>query len=230
MKIAIIAALSKEINYYLKTIPDLTRHQKAHVTYWTGTFAEHTLIFAQSGIGKVNAAIATTIVALEAPDLLINTGSAGAISPTLAVGDVVVASETRHHDVDATAFGMEIGQVEGLPASYPCEATYVEPLTAAIKDQTDSQVVSGLVVSGDSFIADQAKVEWLQAHFPGAQCVEMEAAAIGQVAYQFGIPYLVVRAISDTASHDADVLFETFIDAVGEKSAQTTLAFIASLT
>ncbi|MDO4670248.1 MAG: 5'-methylthioadenosine/adenosylhomocysteine nucleosidase [Aerococcus sp.] len=229
MKIAIVAALSKEIQYYLNTIPNLVRHTTAHVSFYEGDFAGHELVIAQSGIGKVNAAIATTIVAQEQPDLLINTGSAGELDPKLNVGDVVVATETRHHDVDATAFGMVLGQVEGLPASYPCDETYIAQLTKTVQEQTDSHVTTGLIVSGDSFIASQEKVHWLQANFPGAQCVEMEAASIGQVAYQFGIPYLVVRAISDTASQDADVLFETFIDAVGEKSAQTTLAFIEAI-
>ncbi|MDO4680185.1 MAG: 5'-methylthioadenosine/adenosylhomocysteine nucleosidase [Aerococcus sp.] len=229
MKIAIIAALTKEIDYYLKTIPNLTRQTIAHVTIWQGEYAGHTLLIAQSGIGKVNAAIATTLVSEQQPDLLINTGSAGAVDPTLEVGDVVIGTETRHHDVDATAFGMALGQVEGLPVTFPCDARYVDALAKTVKQGTASQVVQGLIVSGDSFIANPAKVKWLQTHFQGAQCVEMEAASIGQVAHQFQIPYLVVRAISDTASQDADVLFEQFIDEVGEKSAQTTLAFVEQL-
>ncbi|MGM7556921.1 5'-methylthioadenosine/adenosylhomocysteine nucleosidase [Aerococcus christensenii] len=227
MKIAIIAALSREVNYYVETIPHLEKRQVAQVTLWTGTYAGHDLIIAQSGIGKVNAAMATTLVCELGPDLVINSGSAGALHPDLNVGDVVLGTETLYHDVDTRAVGNALGQMDGMPLSYLCDAYYLAAFKSVLQEKKAYQgVYQGQVVSGDSFISGEERQSWIQKHFDRALCTEMESTAIGQVAYQFHIPFLIVRAISDRADHQAAVSFETFIQEVGVKSAQTTLAFV----
>lgn len=228
MKIAIIAAMKPEIDYYLTKITAVTHHNTANVDIWEGQFAGHQVIVSQSGIGKVNAAMATTLIAQYNPDIIINTGSAGAVNPDLNIGDVVIASGVIHHDVDAVSFGYELGQVPGMPLSYSSDTRYAAILAQQLTD-LDIKIVEGLVLTGDSFISNADDVRRLRNHFPAAQCTEMEGAAIAQVCYQFEIPVLVVRAISDTASNDANVLFEEFIEQAGRQSAQVTLAFMEKI-
>lgn len=228
MKIAIIAAMEPEINYYMDKIIDLRLEHIASVELWHGTYGDNEVIICQSGIGKVNAAIATTIIAQQHPDLIINTGSAGAVSPERQIGDVVIGEEAVYHDVDATAFGYEIGQVPGMPFAYPSSSKYL-PLLKEKLQEFGSHVVVGQVLTSDSFISSADAITAIRKNFPTAQCTEMEGTAIAQVCYQFEIPVLVVRAISDTASNDANVLFDEFIVDAGKQSAEVTLAFIEML-
>lgn len=230
MKIAIIAALSREVNYYIETIDHLEEKTIADKTYWLGSYQDKDLVIAQSGVGKVNAALATTVVALEDPDVIINTGSAGAIDPSLKIGDIVLAEYAIYNDVDATAFDNVLGQVDGMPVNYPTDPQWRSAFYQYYSEHaSQANIKVGPIVSGDSFIASQDKVAWIQEHFPGAMCTEMEGTAIGQVAYRFKIPFVIIRAISDTANHDANITFEEFIEKVGRQSAQATLDFIAKL-
>lgn len=225
MKIAIVAALSKEISYYLDAIPDLEASERAGVHLWHGHYKGHDLAIAQCGIGKVNAALATTLVAMEEPDLIINNGSAGAVAKDLAVGDLVLAQEAAYHDVDMTAFDQAYGQIEGLPARFQADSHYLARFEQCLADQGEA-VRRGLVVSGDRFVASPAKVEDIASKLPGALCTEMEGAAIAHVAHQFGRPFLIARVMSDTAEQDAAIDFDQFISEVGPKSARLTLDFI----
>lgn len=228
MKIAIIAAMKPEVDYYLEKINSVTYNKVAHVEIWQGIYAEHHIIICQSGIGKVNAAIATTMIAQYDPAVIINTGSAGALDPDLEIGDIVIADDIIHHDVNVTAFGYQLGQVPSLPLAYVSDATYM-PLFKKKLAQSAGKIVTGLVLTGDHFVSNSVDVRRLRADFPTAQCTEMEGAAIAQVCHQFNIPVLVVRAISDTAQNDASILFDEFIEAAGRQSAQVTLSFIAEL-
>ncbi|MCZ0725984.1 5'-methylthioadenosine/adenosylhomocysteine nucleosidase [Aerococcus kribbianus] len=228
MKIAIIAAMQAEITYYRKHLMIEKEHHLAHLTWWEATFKGHQIIFVESGIGKVNAAIAATVLAQETPDLLINSGSAGAVNPELSVGDIVISDATRYHDADAQAFGYEPGQIPQMPAEYPTSQQWSQAIEKVFQSH-DYTVHSGLVLTGDSFIADNRVLAQIKADFPRAQCTEMEGAAIAQVAYQFNIPCLIIRAISDTASQDANILFDEFIDQAGKNSAKLTLDFISQI-
>ncbi|OFN04787.1 hypothetical protein HMPREF2626_04000 [Aerococcus sp. HMSC062A02] len=225
LKIAIVAALTKEISYYLDEITDLEASQQAGVKIWRGHYQGHELAIAQCGIGKVNAALATTLLAMDGPDLIINNGSAGAVDKDLAVGDLVLAQEAAYHDVDMTAFDQIYGQIEGLPARFQADSNYLSRFEQCLADQGET-VNRGLVVSGDSFVASPAKVEEIAQNLPGALCTEMEGAAIAHVAYQFQLPFLIARAMSDTAEQDAAIDFDQFISEVGPKSARLTLNFI----
>ena len=154
----------------------------------------------QSGIGKVNAAIATTLVIEHfSPDCVINTGSAGGIGKGLQVGDVVIGTQVAHHDVDVTAFGYAIGQVPQQPASYPSDLTLVHAAEQAARVFQAANIRQGLIVSGDQFINDAFSIETICREFANPQAVEMEAAAIAQTCYQLGKPFVIIRAISDSA-------------------------------
>ncbi|AMB99676.1 hypothetical protein AWM75_06630 [Aerococcus urinaehominis] len=224
MKIGIIAAMAAEIACYHQTISQVTSKTIGPVSLYQGQYAGHEIYFVESGIGKVNASIATTCLALEDLDLIINTGSAGAVADQLKVGDLVLASQAAYHDVDATAFGYAKGQVPQMPASYPMYQN--ERLAQSIDRLSQTNLYQGMIVSSDSFVASQAEISRIQREFPAALCTEMEGAAIAQTCYQFEIPCLIIRAISDTAAQDADVLFDEFIDQAGRDSAQLTLKLI----
>ena len=179
-----------------------------------------TVILTESGIGKVAAASATTVMIDNfKPDLVVNTGSAGALDPALKIGDEVVGTRIAYSDVDVTVFGYDFGQLPNKPLYYEADINTVadfEQLTAVKK---------GLIVSGDQFVQDEAKQRILS-HFPDALVAEMEAAAVAQVAYQFNTPFIVLRGVSDLANGDSGVVFDDYVIEAGKASAKLLLAYL----
>ncbi len=176
----------------------------------------------QSGIGKVNAAVGTAIL-LERhqPDAIINTGSAGGFATDLAIGDVIISDEVRHHDVDAVVFGYEIGQVPGMPAAYQADKTLREIARNAIASLGEVNVREGLIATGDAFMADPARVEATRAQFPSMLAVEMEGAAIAQTCYLYQCPFVVIRALSDIpGSGDNHLSFDEFLEVAADHSSR----------
>jgi len=202
---------------------------EAKADFIEGQIGEVEVVLVRCGIGKVNAALTTTLLlAKHDIDLIVNTGSAGGIGAGLHVGDVVIASEMAYHDVDATVFGYSIGQVPQMPARYIAnQATIEKTITAAKK--TGLTPVKGLIVTSDSFIASQAQTDVILSNFPDALASEMEGAAIAQVCYQFDVPFVIIRAMSDVADEEAGVSFDEFIIEAGKKSAEMVLELVASL-
>lgn len=213
-------------------LPQLQESQNEDVlgkTYYTGRIGEHQVVLVQSGIGKVMSAMSVAILVDHFNvDAIINTGSAGAVADGLSVGDVVVASNLAYHDVDVTAFGYSFGQMAGQPLLFESDSQLVDVFRKALKQQGLPSHI-GLIVTGDSFIASQEKISQIKGHFPEVLAVEMEGAAIAQAAQNCGKPFVVVRAMSDTANHDANISFDEFIIEAGQKSAQTLLQFLQIL-
>ena len=183
----------------------------------------------QSGIGKVAAAMGTTLLIQQfKPDMIINTGSAGGLDPNLNVGDVIISTDVRHHDVDVTAFGYEKGQLPANPAAFLPN----EQLVEVAKKQAEKlglNAVSGLICSGDAFINGADKIAQIRADFPQVAAVEMEAAAIAQVCHAMQIPFVVVRAISDVADKESHLSFDEFLPLAAEKSSEMVLAMLNNL-
>ncbi|RDY83476.1 5'-methylthioadenosine/S-adenosylhomocysteine nucleosidase, partial [Streptococcus agalactiae] len=108
------------------------------------------------------------------------------------------------------------------------DKTFVSTFEAVLsKEEMISKV--GLIATGDSFIAGQEKIDVIKGHFPQVLAVEMEGAAIAQAAQATGKPFVVVRAMSDTAAHDANITFDEFIIEAGKRSAQVLMAFLKAL-
>ncbi|WP_077214057.1 5'-methylthioadenosine/S-adenosylhomocysteine nucleosidase [Bacillus dakarensis] len=227
MKIAIIGAMEEEVTLLRDKIQDGKAEVIAGCEFTSGKMNGADVILLRSGIGKVNAAMSTTIL-LEKfkPNYVINTGSAGGYNPALNVGDVVISSEVRHHDVDVTAFGYEYGQVPQLPPAFEADVNLVEIAENAAKEITDIQVVKGLIATGDSFMNDPKKVEYIQDKFTDLQAVEMEAAAIAQVSHQFGTPFVVIRSLSDIAGKESDVSFEQFLEKAAVNSSTLVMKIV----
>lgn len=230
-RIGIIGAMEAEVALLRDSLNGLETHRfgKNFVVY-TGQFAGKDIALCQSGIGKVNAAIATTLLKEHfAPDVVINTGSAGGIGGDLKVGDVVVGTHIMHHDVDVTAFGYQHGQVPQLPAAFTCDETLVATAEKAACTFQAARVIHGLIVSGDSFINNTVAIEQIHARLPQPLAVEMEAAAIAQTCYQLDTPFVVIRAISDSAEDSASVSFEEFLEVAAKHSAQMVQQMIQAL-
>ncbi|MBB3867530.1 5'-methylthioadenosine/S-adenosylhomocysteine nucleosidase [Parageobacillus toebii NBRC 107807] len=230
MKIAIIGAMEEEVTILRDKIEDREETVIANCEFSKGRLNGADVILLKSGIGKVNAAMSTAIL-LERfrPDYVINTGSAGGFLSTLNVGDVIISNEVVHHDVDVTAFGYEYGQVPGMPARYKADETLVKIAEQNAKQIKDIQVVTGLIATGDSFMNDPARVEFVRSKFPDLCAVEMEAAAIAQVCTQFAVPFVIIRALSDIAGKESDVSFEQFLDTAAKHSADLVLSIVSSL-
>lgn len=186
--------------------------KRASMEFLQGTMAGKPVVVVRCGIGKVNAAICTQILADEFKvDAIVNTGIAGSLKNEINIGDIVLSTDALQHDVDATGFGYEYGVIPRMETSvFKAD----EKLAALAKEccgrvNPDISMFTGRVVSGDQFISDKEKKEWITQHFQGF-CTEMEGAAIAQTAYLNGIPFLIVRAISDKADNSAQMDYAEF--------------------
>lgn len=227
--IGIIGAMDAEIESLKNALHQAQTHTIGTMTVYTGQLDGQNVCLSLSGIGKVNAAIATTLLIQHFQvDAVINTGSAGALHSELSIGDVVLGKEIAHHDVDVTAFGYAHGQVPRLTARFASDDNLLQHAHAAAHAQQLS-VHSGCIVSGDQFIHDDAVRQNIIAHFPDVWAVEMEAAAIAQTCTVLNTPFVIVRAISDTADGSASASFETFLQTAAVQSAQMVRALIGKL-
>ncbi|WP_370294906.1 5'-methylthioadenosine/S-adenosylhomocysteine nucleosidase [Rossellomorea marisflavi] len=230
MKIAIIGAMEEEVTLLRENISNPVVETIAGCEYTSGTMKGKEVVLLRSGIGKVNAAMSTAVLLQHfKPDCIINTGSAGGFDPALNVGDVVISTEVRHHDVDVTAFGYEYGQVPQLPAAFTADEKLKEIAVQSVKKMGDVQVVSGLIATGDSFMSDPARVEAIRDKFNSLQAVEMEAAAIAQVAHQFGTPFVIIRSLSDIAGKESDLSFDQYLEKAALHSANMVMNIVESV-
>lgn len=226
MKIGIIGAMEEEVVTLKAALTNPTETTIAGADFIEGTYGSHEIVLVRSGIGKVNAAITTTVLADHYQvDQIINTGSAGGIGKGLHIGDIVISQRLAYHDADVTAFGYEKGQMAGMPRYYEADEQLIEAIQQAAKE-SHLETKVGLIVSGDQFIHSDVEIQRIHEWFPEVLASEMEGAAIAQVAYQFNIPFVVIRAMSDTGDSEASVNFDDFIIEAGKKSAEMVLHFL----
>ncbi|WP_129731140.1 5'-methylthioadenosine/S-adenosylhomocysteine nucleosidase [Ectobacillus funiculus] len=213
MKIAVIGAMEEEVRILREKLEQKRTETVAGCEFTIGALSGHEVILLKSGIGKVNAAMSTTIL-LERyrPEKVINTGSAGGFHHTLNVGDVVISTEVRHHDVDVTVFNYEYGQVPGMPAAFQADDALVALAERCMRSNDGVQVVKGTIATGDSFMNDPQRVDFVRSKFNDLYAVEMEAAAVAQVCYQYSVPFVIIRALSDIAGKESNISFDQFLD------------------
>src|SRR5690606_20896981 len=230
MTIAVIGAMEQEVELLRCALQNTKTETIANSEYTTGTYEGKEVILLKSGIGKVNAAMSTTIL-LEKynPKVVINTGSAGGFDAALKVGDIVISDEVRHHDVDVTAFGYEIGQMAGMPASYKSDEKLMEAAKQAVEEVGEHNYSVGLICSGDVFMSNPERVETVRKDFPTMKAVEMEAAAVAQVCHQFNTPFVVIRALSDIAGQESSMSFDEFLPVAAKHSTEIVLNAITKL-
>lgn len=190
------------------------------------------VLLATCGIGKVQAAALTQALLERGASAVLFTGVAGGVDPSLRVGDLVVAADALQHDVDVTALGYARGQVPGHDAvRWVADAALRDRVAAAARRVADAdgvRVLVGTVASGDRFVADPDEVASLRATF-GAACAEMEGAAVAQVCAAWGVPWAIVRSVSDTADHGAQVDFRAFTQVAAARAVAVVRGTLSDL-
>lgn len=226
--IALIGAMPEEVAIIKEKIENLKENKIAHVNFYEGKYEDKDIVLMLSLPGKVNAAIATTLL-LDNYDIdyVINIGTCGALQGDMEIGDMIVATEVRHFDVDATEFGYELGQVPQMPAKYESDS-YLQKLAAEI-DLPNHKIHFGLVGTSDSFISNKELKKNILSSFPTMQVVEMEAAAIAQTCYQFSTKFIVCRSISDKAEEGNRITFDEFLKIAALNSSILTTELIKKI-
>ena len=231
MKIGIIGAMEEEVQLLRSQLENAQTEEIAKCEFTIGTYEKQDIVLLKSGIGKVNAAMSTTILLQQyQPDIVINIGSAGGFDEELEVGTVVISDEVRHHDVDVTIFGYEMGQVPQLPAAFLSNEELIELAIKAVKEMAQHEHSVGLIATGDSFMNDPVRVAKVRSDFPTMKAADMEAAAVAQVCYQFDVAFVVIRALSDIAGKESSVSFEEFLPMAAKHSTEIVFNVISKLT
>lgn len=230
MKIAILGAMDQEISLIRASLQDCQEQIINHLTVYEGKLGEVEVALVKCGIGKVAAAVSTSVIIHHfSPDFVINTGSAGGFSSHLNIGDIVIATELRHHDADLTHFGYELGQTAGMPVYFECDKHLLEHAAAAATNLNEVQVQQGLICTGDSFVGSDEAAALIRQNFPTTCAVEMEGVAIAQSCYLLSTPFLVIRSLSDIAGKTSTVSFETYLDKAAKNSANLVMQTILKL-
>ena len=211
--LAVIGALEEEVDLIQAAMTVSGRQTHAGIETVRGDFGGVEIVLAQCGVGKVNATICTQmLIDHYQPGALVFSGVAGGLLPNMRVGDVVIASHLIQYDMDLTAFGRRHGEVPGQDnrmiesdpdlvqkAAAAFDAAFPAP---APDPAAGPRLLLGTVVSGDRFIQDPETLRWLQREF-SALATEMEGAAVGYTCGLNEVPFVVIRALSDTASETA---------------------------
>ena len=210
--IGIIGAMDEEVSRLKEKMQVKKVEKKAGMEFFDGELAGKEVVIVRSGIGKVNAGICTQILVDDFQvEAVINTGVAGSLKNEINIGDIVLSSDSLQHDMDATGFGYEPGIIPRMEQSvFVADAQLIE-LAKQVNEQVNPEIHTfvGRVVSGDQFISDKQKKDYLVEQFAG-YCTEMEGAAIAHAATLNNIPFLIVRAISDKADNSATMDYGEF--------------------
>ncbi len=232
MKVGIVAAMKEELDELRRKLASPHETMLKNFKFYSGHLCGHDVILCLCGIGKVNAAVGTTLLIDKFhPDYVINTGVAGGFPPEkLKIGDIVISSEVRHHDADATIFNYEYGQIPKMPAAYyPDEK--LKKIACKIQPNDEKiNILEGQIISGDSFIHNQKQIGKLLQNFPSVMAVEMEGAAIAQTCYLFDTPFLIIRSISDLVTADeSHEIYNKSVDISAKHSISLVLNLLEQL-
>ncbi len=220
--IAIIAAMDEEAAAVREKMTNTRQTAVYGKEITVGKLGAREIVLAKSGVGKVNAArTAQLIIDKYSPAAVINIGSAGCTTEKLGISDVVISESCVQHDFDLTAFGREKGFVTDVGKYIKSDEKITDAvLSAAEKISGGSfRVVKGIIASGDSFVSEAEIKKEIFEQF-GAVCVEMEGAAVAQVCSLCGVPFTVVRSVSDALSGDITQTFEEFLETASKRCAE----------
>ncbi len=226
--LAIIGAMDEEIELLLQDLEQREDLTLPGATLHRGVLGGVPVLLTRGGIGKVNAALTTAWLLSQGATQVVFTGVAGGVHPDLRVGDIVVSTDLVQHDVDVTALGYEVGTVPGESLAWAADTRLRALALEAAQEVGGVRVIEGRIASGDQFIASREGVSRLWKAF-GAACAEMEGAAVAQVCAKAGVPFVVIRSVSDTADHDAQVDYRTFMPLVALHAKQVVRGLLARL-
>ena len=198
----------------------------ACVEFYKGKLFGTEVVVAQSGVGKVNAALcAQNMIYHFSPRVIINTGCAAGVGDGLHIGDMVLAATTVQHDMDYGTLGWERGHLERVEAVHiPADKAATEKI-AAIARNLGYHTKIGVVATGDQFLCDSVRKQDIQEYF-GADAVEMEGGAIAHACYLNKVPFVILRSVSDNGDEEAPDNFEKFVEQVNLKNMKILQAFL----
>lgn len=230
IKLGIIGAMEQEVETLLAQMENKSVATVAGSTFYEGLLSGLDVVVVQCGIGKVNAALCVQILCTKyGITHAVNTGIAGSLCAELDIGDLVVSRDAMYHDFDCTHFGYLYGKVPGMDVvSFPADETMMKLAFDAANSVHPGHVTVGRVASGDQFVAEQILKDKIIANTQ-ALCTEMEGTAIAQTAYRNGIPFVILRAISDKADNSAEIDYPTFEKQAAHRCAAVTMALAAAL-
>ena len=211
-RIGIIGAMEIEVAQLKTMMENIVITTKAGMDFYAGTINGKEVVVVQSGIGKVNAGMCTQILAdLYQVDAVINTGVAGSLRNEINIGDIVISTTAVQHDMDVTPLGYQKGFIPGMKELAFAADQELSQLAVATCQEVnpDIQVYTGIVATGDQFIASREVKDSIISCFE-ASCTEMEGGAIAQAAFLNQIPFVIIRAISDKADNSAQMDYPEF--------------------
>lgn len=224
--IGIIAAMELEMQSLRSHIENPVAQTISGVTFVSGMLEGREVVTAVCGVGKVFAALcAQTMILTYHPEFIINTGVAGTLTDALGIGDIAVSSAVVQHDMDTSAIGDPVGLISGVgKVELPADEQLAAKLSACAR-ALRVKTVSGVIASGDQFVAGSERKTYITSHF-GAIACEMEGAAIGQVCYVNQVPFCVLRAISDSADGSSHMDYPTFAGMAAQQSVRLLRTFL----
>lgn len=227
--IAIIGAMDEEVIEIKSKINNITEKVYAKIKFYEGTIHDKSVVLMQSGIGKVNASMSTTVL-LENYDIdtVINIGTAGGLKYDCGVLDIIISENVCYHDVDVTAFSYKPGQIPQLPLYFKSDEVLVD-LVEKIMKKEKLFYHKGLIATGDQFISNEDQRKQILNQFSDVIAVEMEACAIAQVCYLYQKPFIVLRSLSDIAGKESHISFAKFLEKSATNSANIVMKLIENL-
>lgn len=222
-RIGIIAAMNEEMAEIKLKMNNIVLKEILGLKFFEGQINDKDCVLVECGIGKVNAARTTQIMLDNFEiEFVINIGTAGGLNEKLGVTDVVIGEKMVQHDFDITAFGREKGFITGVGKFIEADKELVEKCEAvmnSLESENAFQVITGTIASGDLFCTDKVLAQNIRKEF-GADCVEMEGAAIAQICYLDKVPFVVVRSISDSPNGKNHMDFDEYLEVASKRGAE----------
>ncbi len=229
-KLGIIGAMEVEVATLKEKMQDKVEHVIAGSTYCEGILDGLDVVIVQCGVGKVHAALCVQALCdCFHVTHIVNTGVAGSLCAKLDIGDFVISRDAMYHDFDCTIFDYPKGQVPGVSVrAFPADETMLAYAFAVADAINPGHAHIGTVASGDQFVSSK-KVKEAIVENTHALCTEMEGAAIAHSAWRNGVPFVIIRAISDKADDSAEMDYPTFEKIAAKHCAEVTQALAKQL-
>ena len=230
-KLGIIGAMTIEVETLKSQMQGLSVTTRAGMDFFEGKLEGLDVVVVVCGVGKVNAALCVQILCdCYQVTHVVNTGVAGSLNNDLDIGDLVISKDAMYHDFDCHPINdnYAVGQVPGLSVlAFPADPAMIDAAYQAAESVQPGHNCIGRIASGDQFVCSSSQKEYI-IHHTGALCTEMEGAAISHAAWRNGIPFVVIRAISDKADASAEMDYPTFEAIAAKRCAAVTQALAKS--
>lgn len=230
IRVGVIGAMDSEVELLKSRVEGAHVRELAGLEFCEGVIGGVGVVVVKCGVGKVNAAMcAQALVSVFGCTHVINTGVAGSLENDIEIGDIVVSTDAVEHDLDVTPLGYVPGEHPDLHlVAFEADEALRRAVTEAARGIGGVRVFEGRVCSGDQFIGSSAAKRRIIETF-GGMCCEMEGAAIAHVCHVAGVPFVVVRAISDKADDSGNVDYPTFEKAAAAHCASIVLAALPNV-